>query len=113
MAVPTPRPTALQDLVALAVPVCQAAERAAPRTGPGRRPEIPDWALAVLTFVAPLCHKKTKSAQYRFLCERRADLAAWLGTDRFPARSTYFDRYRRAHRLFREAIRLQGRQAVA
>lgn len=110
---PTPAPTALQDLVALAVPVCQQAERTAPRTGPGRRPDIPDWLIAALIFVAVLCRKKTKSAQYRFLCARRADLAAWLGSDRFPARSTYFGRYRRAHRLFREAIRLQGRQAVA
>lgn len=110
---PTPHGGALQELVALAVPVCQLAERTAPRTGPGRPPDIPDWLLAALIFVAILCRKKTKSAQYRFLGERRADLAAWLGCDRFPARSTYFDRYRRAHRLFREAIRLQGRQAVA
>jgi hypothetical protein len=109
----TSTPTALQDLVALAVPLCQEAERAAPRTGPGRPPEIPDWLLAALIFIALLCRKKTKSAQYRFLCERRADLVAWLGSDRFPARSTYFDRYRRAHRLFRAAIRLQGRRAVA
>jgi len=66
-----------------------------------------------LITVAVLHRKKTKSAQYRFLCAHRAELACWLGTDRFPARSTYFDRYRTAHRLFREAIRLQGQQAVA
>lgn len=110
---PTPPASALQALVALAVPVCQQAEQSAPRTGPGRRPAIPDWVLAALICAAVLCRKKTKSAQYRFLRERRAELAAWLGSDRFPARSTYFDRYRRAHRLFREAIRLQGQQAVA
>lgn len=113
MSRPTPPPTALQDLVALAVPLCQQAERSAPRTGPGRRPDIADWLLATLIFIALLCRKKTKSAQYRFLCQRRADWTAWLGSDRFPARSTYFDRYRRAHRLFRAAIRLQGQQAVA
>ncbi len=109
----TPAPTTLQDLVALAVPLCQQAERDAPRTGPGRRPDIPDWLLAVLILVALLSRKKTKSAQYRFLYQRRAELAVWLGTDRFPARSTYFDRYRRGHRLFAAAIRLHGRQAVA
>jgi len=103
----------LQALVGLAVPVCQEAERRSPRTGPGRPPDIPDWVLAALIFVAVLCRKKTKAAQYRFLCARRADLAAWLGADHFPARSSYYERYRRAHRLFREAIRLQGQQAVA
>jgi Transposase DDE domain len=110
---PTPPSPTLPDLVALAVPLCQQAEHAAPRTGPGRRPDIPDWLLAALIFIAVLCRKKSKSAQYRFLAQRRSELAAWLGSDRFPARSTYFERYRRAHRLFREAIRLQGRQAVA
>lgn len=65
-----------------------------------------------LLFVAVLCRKKTKSAPYRYLAEHRVDWAAGLGTDRFPARSTYFDRYRHAHRLFREAIRLRGHQAV-
>jgi hypothetical protein len=102
----------LQDLVALAVPLCQQAQRSAPRTGPGRPPDIPDWLLATLIFIAVLCRKKNKSAQYRFLAEHRADWAAWLDDDRFPARSTYFDRYRRGHRLFCQAIRLQGQQAV-
>jgi hypothetical protein len=113
MSRPTPPPSTLQDLIALAVPLCQKAERFVPRTGPGRPPEIPDWLLAALIFIAVLYRKKTKSAQYRFLHERRDDLALWLDNDRFPARSTYFDRYRRAHRLFREAVRLQGQQAVA
>lgn len=113
MARRTANATTLQQLVALAVPVCQQAQRQLPRTGPGRPPDIPDWLLAVLIMVAVLQRKKTKSAQYRFLDSRRAELAAWLGTDRFPARSTYFDRYRRAHRLFRAAVRLQGQQALA
>jgi Transposase DDE domain len=113
MSRPTASPTTLQDLVALAVPLCQQAQRAAPRNGPGRPPTIPDWLLAVLIFIAVLCRKKTKSAQYRYLLEHRADWAVWLDDDRFPARSTYFDRYRRAHRLFQAAIRLQGQQAIA
>lgn len=35
-----------------------------------------------------------------------------MGVDRFPARSTYCDRYRRAHELFRHAIRLQTNKEV-
>ena len=65
----------LQDLVALAVPFCCQAELLVPRTGPGRRPDIPDWLLAVLIMVAVLKRKKTKSAQYCFLCAHRDDLA--------------------------------------
>jgi hypothetical protein len=41
---------------------------------------------------------------------------AWLAegaAGQFPARSTYFDRYRRAHRLFAYAIKLQGQKAIA
>jgi hypothetical protein len=103
----------LQDLVALALPLCQQAQQQLPRTGPGRPPHIPDWLLAVLIFVAVLKRKKTKSAQYRYLHEHRSQLAAGLDSHTFPSRSTYFERYRRAHRLFRQAIRLQGQQAVA
>jgi hypothetical protein len=105
--------TCLASLVRMAMPLCKQAERECPRTGPGRKPEIPDWVLAVLIMVAVLKRRKAKSAQYRFLKEHRRELAEWLGTDRFPARSTYFDRYHRAHGFFRGAIRLQGEKAIA
>ena len=105
--------TCLASLVKMAVPLCQRAEREHPRTGPGCKPEIPDWVLAVLIMVAILKRKKSKSAQYRFLGEHRQELKALLGTGKFPARSTYFDRYRRAHRLFVDAIKLQGERAIA
>jgi len=55
------------------------------RTGPGRRPEIPDWALTVLIMVAVLKGRKSKSSQYRYLAAHREDLLAWLSTDQFPA----------------------------
>jgi Transposase DDE domain len=32
----------------------------------------------------------------------------WIGAARFPSRSTYCERYRRAHFLFQVAVRLQG-----
>lgn len=105
--------TCLASLVRMAMPLCKQAERECPRTGPGRKPTIPDWMLAVLIMVAVLKRRKAKSAQYRFLKAHRGKLIEWLGTDKFPARSTYFDRYRRAQRLFEVAIRLQGEKAIA
>jgi len=105
--------TCLASLVKMAMPLCQQAERECPRTGPGCKPEIPDWVLAVLIMIAILKRKKSKSAQYRFLDEHRWELKELLGSNRFPARSTYFDRYRRTHRLFAYAIQLQGQQAIA
>ena len=98
--------TCLASLVKMSVPLCQRAEREHPRTGPGRKPDIPDWVLAVLIMVAILKRKKSKSAQYRFLDEHCRELKVLLGTRKFPARSTYFDRYRRAYRLFAYAIKL-------
>lgn len=105
--------TCLASLVKMALPLCQRAERECPRTGPGRKPDIPDWLLAVLIMVAVLKKKKSKSAQHRFLKEHRNDLQTLMGSGEFPARSTYFERYRRAHQLFQYAIKLQGEQAIA
>jgi hypothetical protein len=102
----------LQALVQLAVPLLKRAEQESPRAGPGRPPVIPDWVLGAFIMVAVLKLKKSKSAQYRFLCEHRDLLAEWLGVDEFPGRTTYFERYRRAHQLFEVAIRLQGEQAI-
>lgn len=104
--------TCLAALVRMAIALCRAAERACPRTGPGRPPEYEAWKIAVLIMAAVLKKRKSKSAQYRFLDEHRRELMGWLGLKRFPARSTYFDRYRRAHRLFEVAIRLQGEKAI-
>src|SRR5262249_4057751 len=83
-----------------------------PGQGPENRRIFPDWRIAVLIMVAILKRKQTKSAQSRFLAEQRRDLQAWLGMRRWPARSTYFGRYQRAHRLLRAAIKLQGEKAV-
>ena len=102
----------LATLVQMAIPVCQQAEREHPRTGRGRRPEIPDWVMAVLIMVSVLKKRKSKRAQYRFLEQHKSDLLKWMGTDRFPARSTYCDRYRRAHELFRHVILLQAEKEV-
>src|SRR5262245_39489129 len=104
--------TVLPDLVRLALPTLQEAQRQSPRTGPGAKPQIPDWVMAALIMIALLSKKKTKSAQYRHLRQRRRDIAQWLGCRQFPSRATYFRRYRRTRRLYQTAIRLQGQQAI-
>jgi len=106
--------TCLVMLVELALPLLREAERQCPRTGPGAKPFYPDWLIGLLIMVAVLKGKKAKSAQYRFLKEtaHRSQIAQATGDKRFPPRSTFFRRYRRAHRLFQTAIRLQGAQAI-
>lgn len=105
--------TCLETLVRMAVPLLQEAERWCPRTGPGAKPDIPDWLMGTLIMVAVLKKKKSKSAQYRFLRQHRQELRRWLASSKFPSRSTYFRRYRRAYRLFRAAVQAQGQRAIA
>jgi hypothetical protein len=104
--------TDIRTLVRMALPLLKKAERQCPRTGPGAKLKLPDWLIASLIMIALLNRKKTKSGQYRFLCGQRHTIADWLGDWRFPARATYCRRYRRAHRLYRQAIRLQGQRAI-
>lgn len=104
--------TRLAMLARMAIPLCQQAERECPRTGPGRKPEIPDWAMAVLIMIALAKRKKTKAAQYRFLQTHEETLSKLLPNRRFPSRSTYYERYRRIWRLYQAAIGLQGARAV-
>lgn len=102
----------LRALVDMSVPLLKRAECEVCRTGRGRPPEYPDWVVGVLIMVAVLKRKKTKSAQFVFLTANSESLQEWLGIDQFPSRSTYYDRYRRAYRLYQAAIRLQGAQAI-
>ena len=104
--------TRLARLIRMAVPLCRSAERLVPRRGAGAPPTYPDWQIAILIMVAVLARRKSKSAQYRYLYERRRSLMNWVDMRSFPSRSTYFDRYRRAHGLFRAAVILQGRCAI-
>jgi hypothetical protein len=102
----------LHELIEIAIPECQKAERLCPRRGPGRKPEIPDWAMAVLIIVAVARRKTSKSSQFRYLRSHKEKWIARLGLPRFPARSTYFERYRRAWQLLQRAIELEGRLAI-
>jgi len=105
--------TFLDEVVLWASQLCQQAEQACPRTGPGRPPEIPDWVLGVMITVGVLLRKKTKSAQYVWWRRHLDDFARWMPSTRLPARSTFYERYRRVHRLMQAAIGEAGQQAVA
>ena len=102
----------LDELVCRSISVCQQAERRTPRQGPGRKPVIPDWVMAVMIMVGVMLRKKTKAAQLAWWTGHRAEFARWLPGQQMPSRSTFYERYGRAHRLFRTAIVLQGREAV-
>ena len=58
---------------------------------------------------------KEQIGQFRFLSDKgtRQRIAQAAGCDDFPSRSTFFRRYKRAHQLFRTAIRLQGEKGLA
>lgn len=105
--------TCLATLVRMASRFCQAAARQHPRSGPGRLPTYSDAAIATMVAVAILKGRKSKSAQYRFLHEQRQSFMRWLKLDSFPARSSYCDRYRRAHCLFKHVIELHGARLIA
>lgn len=104
--------TDLNALVKQTIPFCRQAERLCPRTGPGRKPTIPDWVMAVLIVIAVMKKRKSKSAQFRFIKSKHQEFKAALGTDCLPERSTYFERYRRAWKLYEVAVRLAGQYAI-
>jgi len=106
--------TCLQALVKMAVPLLREADRLYPRTGPGAKPDIPDWFMGLLIMTAVLKRKKSKSTQFHFVTDKQNQsmIAEGAGWDNFPSRSTFYRRYRRAHQLFRAAIKLQGEKAV-
>lgn len=113
MSARAPSGACLERLVRMAGPLVRAAQRQCPRGEPGRPHDYQDWQIACLILVAVLHRRKSKSAHYRFLLQHRAALQQWLDLADFPARSTYFARYRLAHRLFQQAISLQGLRAIA
>jgi len=112
MRVCTKEGTYLRRLIRMAIPLCQAAEVRCPRRGPGAKPVISDWVMAVLITVAVLKQRRSKSSQYRFLQAYQGELMKLLKISRWPARSTFFDRYRRAWRLYEVAIQIGGEQAI-
>jgi len=104
--------TILAQLIKLSIPLVKAAEKDLPRSGAGAPPRYPEWQIAVMIMVAVAARRKSKSAQFRYLYERRNLLMKLLAMEEFPVRSTYFSRYRRADAIFNRAVFLQGRRAV-
>ena len=102
----------LYELLSIVIPVCKEAEQNCPKTGPGRKPEIPDWLIATLIMLVTVKKKKTKSAQYRWIKSNEQMLKPHLEGHRMPSRSTYFDRFRRAHLILTEAVRCMGNRAI-
>lgn len=102
----------LPELVKLAIPTLRRAEQETSR-GRGAKPVIPDWVVAAMIMIVVLKKKKSKSAQFRYLSDRRQEIAVWLGCSEFPSRATYFRRYRRAHLIYATAVRLQGEAAIS
>jgi hypothetical protein len=66
-----------------------------------------------MILVAVLRRKRTKGARFASWDTRRDTFAELLPGQRMPGRSSFFDRYRRAGRVFRRAIRRAGGLAVA
>src|SRR6266566_1532767 len=102
----------LADLVQMAIPLCKAAQEKCSHRGPGRPPDYEEWQIAVLIFVAVVNRRKSKSSQWRFLSQNQPALLELLKLPRLPTRSTYFERYLRAWRLYEKAIELQGKKAL-
>ena len=104
--------TILAQLIRMSVPLVKAADRELPRAGPGAPPRYPEWQVAILIMIAVAARRKSKSAQYRYLHERRKWLMQLLDMKGFPARSTYFNRYRRAWAILERTVMLQGGKAI-
>ena len=102
----------LCDIIALAQPLCRDAAKQLARTGPGRKPVIPDWFLALMIMVAIAKRKKSKAAQFRFWSTHRTLLEHLCDGWDFPSRTTFYDRYRRAWSIFELAIELHTRKAI-
>jgi hypothetical protein len=105
--------TPLRDLIRLAIPLCRRADLDLPPPGPGRPVEIPEGAVTVMVLVALAKRLGSKSAQYRYLHAHAEAIVARLGLPRFPARSTYFQRYRTAYALLAGALAAHSDHAAA
>lgn len=102
----------LDELVAITSKYCRLAAEQLPRSGRGRRPTIPDWVLAVMAIIGVLLQKKSKNAQFEWWSSHLHDYRRWFPSVKFPARSSYYERYRRISTILATAISLQGRDAV-
>ena len=102
----------LVNVIEVALPLCQQAQKELPRGGRGRPPVIPDWFIAVMITVAVAKGKTSKASQLRFWETHQWLLKDVLDGWKFPSKSTYYERYRRCWKLFEKAIEIHTRKAI-
>lgn len=102
----------LDRCVAIAAAVCKQAAAKSLRMGPGRKPIVPDWIVAVMVVIGVLHRKKTRAAQYLFWRARQEDFARWFPGEQMLSRSQFYDRAARVAPLVQLAILHLGRRAV-
>lgn len=102
----------LDSCVAIASRACEQAQRKFPRTGRGRRPDVPDWVVAVMVVVGVMHRKKTRAAQYAFWEVRQEQFARWFPDSRLLSRSQFYERARNLAGLLSAAIKRLGRHAI-
>jgi hypothetical protein len=102
----------LDCCVAIASSACRRAAGSPVRCGRGRRPEVPDWIVAVMVVIAVLHRKKTRQAQYAFWRARREQWEQWFPEERLLSRSQFYERARRLTPLLQRAIRRLAAHAV-
>lgn len=102
----------LNRCVAIASAACIEAELECPRSGPGRKPEVPDWMVAVMVVVGVMHRKKTRAAQYAFWQARETLFRHSFPGERLLSRSQFYERARRAAPLLSAAMKRLGTHAV-
>ena len=102
----------LREMIAVAEPLCRDAAKQLARSGPGRKPVIPDWFLALMIMIAISKGKKSKAAQLHFWSYHHLLLEPFCEGWGFPSRSTFYDRYRRIWEIFEIAIELHTKKAI-
>jgi len=102
----------LDDIVALAIQNCRCCEIGIKGRVRGRPPLTPYWVLAAMIAVGIILRKKSKTSQYTWWDSHRSQFARWFANEKFPGRSTFFDRYRKTNELFCAAIKQQGEAAI-
>jgi hypothetical protein len=102
----------LDQCVAIVSSACKQAEQECPRTGPGRKPDVPDWIVAMMVVVGVMHLKKTRAAQHAFWLAREQQFANWFPGQRILSRSQFHERARRLESLLSVAIKRSGAHAV-
>lgn len=103
----------LIEIVAIAAKICQSAEADNPVSRVGRPPEVPYWVLGTMILVGVLLRKRSKTSQYAWWVSHKIQYDQWFPGIAFPGRSTFFERYPKAAKLFEAAIDRHAKVAVA